>query len=120
MVVLDGYKDVPEPLVGDSIFDPHYPFLTTVSRRFDLNIDRVQRVWISGDHVDKRLPVIGLTRDVSALGKLSEHIELTSVPDAVVVLCHANSVASASFGSPAHLLLPRPSPELALLLQALK
>ena len=32
------------------------------------------------------LPVIGLTRDVTALGELSEHIELTSVSNAVVVL----------------------------------
>ena len=72
MVVLDGYKDVPEPLVGDSIFDPHYPFLTTVSHRFDLNVDHVQRVWISGDHVDKRLTVIGLARDISTMGELSE------------------------------------------------
>ena len=88
MVVLDGYKDVPEPLVWDSIFDPHYPFLTTVSRRFDLNVDRVQRVWISRNHVYERLPVISLARDISTLGELSEHIELTSVPDAVVVACH--------------------------------
>ena len=31
-----------------------------------------------------------------------EHIELTSVPNAVVVLCHADSVASAGFGGPSH------------------
>ena len=56
--------------------------------------DCPQCILIGGDDINELLPVIGLACDVSALGKLSEHMELTSVPDAVVVACHGYPSAS--------------------------
>ena len=94
MGVFDGHTDVPEPLVGDTVFGTHYPSLTTISRRFDLNVDRIQRVWISRHNVCERLTVISLARDVSTLSQLCQDIELACVADAVVIGRHCYCLAS--------------------------
>ena len=94
MGVFDGNKDVPETLVGESVLGPHHPLLTSVSSRFDLNVDRIQRVWISRNNVYERLTVIGLARDVSTLSQLCQDIELDCVAGAVVIGRHCYCLAS--------------------------
>ena len=93
MGVFDGNKDA-RNLVGESVLSPNHPFLTFVSSRFDLNVDRVQGVCISRDDVYERLTVIGLASDVSTLSELCQDTELGCVADAVVIGRHCYCSAS--------------------------
>ena len=58
---------------------------------FDLDVDDVERLGISGDHVDQGLALICFGSDVTALRQLGLAVELARISNAVVPV-HISSI----------------------------